>query len=141
MPNARRSSRARVIELYRQTLQSQRLDQRVEELLAERGLLVKVEDHKMALGKCYRCKTVVEPYLSPQWFVKIKPLAEPAIKAVENGRIRIIPEGWTNNYLGWMRDIKDWCISRQIWWGHQIPAWYCLQAVIKKTSLKQDDSG
>src|SRR5437870_3652293 len=93
--------------------------------LRERGFLVKTEDHKMSLGKCYRCKTVVEPYLSPQWFVKIKPLAEPAIKAVEDGRIRIVPEGWTNNYLGWMRDIKDWCISRQIWWGHQIPAWYC----------------
>src|SRR6185503_2638734 len=93
--------------------------------LTERGNLEKVEDHKMSLGKCYRCKTVVEPYLSPQWFVKIKPLAEPAIHAVEDGRIRIIPEGWTNNYLGWMRDIKDWCISRQIWWGHQIPAWYC----------------
>ena len=98
---------------------------KVEDLLKERGLLTKVEDHKMAVGKCYRCKTVVEPYLSPQWFVDIKPLAEPAIKAVEEGRIRIIPEGWTNNYLGWMRDIKDWCISRQIWWGHQIPAWYC----------------
>ena len=93
--------------------------------LRERGFLAKVEDHKMSLGKCYRCKTVVEPYLSPQWFVKIKPLAEPAIKAVEDGRIRLIPEGWVNNYLGWMRDIKDWCISRQIWWGHQIPAWYC----------------
>ncbi len=93
--------------------------------LRERGFLVKVEDHKMSLGKCYRCKTVVEPYLSPQWFVKIKPLAEPAIKAVEDGRIRLIPEGWVNNYLGWMRDIKDWCISRQIWWRHQIPAWYC----------------
>ncbi|MGA6828359.1 valine--tRNA ligase [Nitrospira sp. NS4] len=97
----------------------------VVEALTERGYLVKTEDHKMAIGKCYRCKTVVEPYLSPQWFVNIKPLAEPAIKAVEEGRIRIIPEGWTNNYLGWMRDIKDWCISRQIWWGHQIPAWYC----------------
>src|SRR4029078_1877716 len=93
--------------------------------LNERNLTEKIEDHKMALGHCYRCKTVVEPYLSPQWFVKIKPLAEPAIHAVEDGRIRIIPEGWTNNYLGWMRDIKDWCISRQIWWGHQIPAWYC----------------
>jgi valyl-tRNA synthetase len=93
--------------------------------LTERGGLEKVEDHKMALGKCYRCKTVVEPYLSPQWFVKITPLATPAIEAVETGKIRIIPEGWTNNYLGWMRDIKDWCISRQIWWGHQIPAWYC----------------
>jgi valyl-tRNA synthetase len=98
---------------------------KVEQLLKDRNLLTKVDDHKMAIGKCYRCKTVVEPYLSPQWFVKIKPLAEPAIQAVEDGRIRIIPEGWTNNYLGWMRDIKDWCISRQIWWGHQIPAWYC----------------
>jgi valyl-tRNA synthetase len=95
------------------------------ETLQQAGLLLKSEDHKMSVGKCYRCKTVVEPYLSPQWFVKIKPLAEPAIKAVEDGRIRIVPEGWTNNYLGWMRDIKDWCISRQIWWGHQIPAWYC----------------
>ncbi|MFI5247630.1 MAG: valine--tRNA ligase, partial [Nitrospirales bacterium] len=98
---------------------------KIEQLLKDRGWLTKVDDHKMAIGKCYRCKTIVEPYLSPQWFVKIKPLAEPAIKAVEDGRIRIIPEGWTNNYLGWMRDIKDWCISRQIWWGHQIPAWYC----------------
>ncbi|TKB70311.1 MAG: valine--tRNA ligase [Nitrospira sp.] len=99
---------------------------KVEALLREQGLLEKTEDHKMAIGKCYRCKTVVEPYLSPQWFVKIQPLADPAMKAVEEGRIRIIPEGWVNNYLGWMRDIKDWCISRQIWWGHQIPAWYCL---------------
>jgi len=95
------------------------------ESLRQAGLLLKTEDHKMSLGKCYRCKTVVEPYLSPQWFVKIKPLAEPAIKAVEDGRIRIIPEGWTNNYLGWMREIRDWCVSRQIWWGHRIPAWYC----------------
>jgi valyl-tRNA synthetase len=99
---------------------------KVEELLRERGSLTNIEDHKMSVGKCYRCKTVVEPYLSPQWFVKIHPLAEPAIEAVETGKIRIIPEGWTNNYLAWMRDIKDWCISRQIWWGHQIPAWYCL---------------
>lgn len=98
----------------------------VEALLRERGALVGVEDHKMAVGRCYRCKTVVEPYLSPQWFVDVKPLAQPAVAAVESGAIRIIPEGWTNNYLGWMRDIKDWCISRQIWWGHQIPAWYCL---------------
>ncbi|MEY4704508.1 MAG: Valine--tRNA ligase [Nitrospirota bacterium] len=98
---------------------------KIEQLLKDRALLTKIDDHKMAIGKCYRCKTVVEPYLSPQWFVKIKPLAEPAIQAVVDGRIRIIPEGWTNNYLGWMREIKDWCISRQIWWGHQIPAWYC----------------
>ena len=99
---------------------------RVESFLQERGLLAQVTDHKMSVGKCYRCKTVVEPYLSPQWFVSIKPLAMPAIEAVTDGRIRIVPEGWTNNYLGWMKDIRDWCISRQIWWGHQIPAWYCL---------------
>ena len=98
---------------------------RIEQLLRERDLLEKVEPHKMALGKCYRCKTVVEPLLSDQWFVKIKPLAEPAIQVVEDGRVRIVPETWKNNYLGWMRDIKDWCVSRQIWWGHQIPAWYC----------------
>ena len=98
---------------------------KIEQLLTDQGLLEKSDPHKMALGKCYRCKTVVEPFLSDQWFVKIKPLAEPAIQAVEDGRVRIIPEAWKNNYLGWMRDIKDWCISRQIWWGHQIPAWYC----------------
>jgi valyl-tRNA synthetase len=95
------------------------------EALEKRELLVKAEDHAMAIGKCYRCKTVVEPYLSPQWFVNIQPLATPAIQAVETGQIRIIPDGWKNNYLGWMQQIKDWCISRQIWWGHQIPAWYC----------------
>ena len=115
-----------VIELL-QGLPVSKARPKVEEILKERGLLDTVEDHKMAVGKCYRCKTVVEPYLSPQWFVNIKPLAEPAIKVVEEGRVRIIPDGWTNNYLGWMRDIKDWCISRQIWWGHQIPAWYCLR--------------
>jgi valyl-tRNA synthetase len=98
---------------------------KIEQLLTDQGLLEKADPHKMALGKCYRCKTVVEPLLSDQWFVKIKPLAEPAIQAVEDGRVRIIPEAWKNNYLGWMRDIKDWCVSRQIWWGHQIPAWYC----------------
>jgi valyl-tRNA synthetase len=95
------------------------------EALEKHQLLLKIEDHAMAIGKCYRCKAVVEPYLSPQWFVNIQPLATPAIQAVETGQIRIIPEGWKNNYLGWMRQIKDWCISRQIWWGHQIPAWYC----------------
>ncbi|HBP88551.1 MAG TPA: valine--tRNA ligase, partial [Nitrospiraceae bacterium] len=83
------------------------------EALEKQEFLFKVEDHAMAIGKCYRCKTVVEPYLSPQWFVKIQPLATPAIQAVEAGDIRIIPEGWKNNYLGWMRQIKDWCISRQ----------------------------
>ncbi len=107
------------------TLPALKARPKIEQLLKDRELLTEVADHKMAIGKCYRCKTVIEPYLSPQWFVKIKPLAEPAIQAVVDGRIRIIPESWTNNYLGWMREIKDWCISRQIWWGHQIPAWYC----------------
>ena len=107
------------------TLPALKARAKIEQVLKDREFLMKVDDHKMAVGKCYRCKTVVEPYLSPQWFVKIKPLADPAIQAVVDGRIRLIPEGWTNNYLGWMREIKDWCISRQIWWGHQIPAWYC----------------
>ena len=109
--------------------------------LREKELLTKVEDHKMPLGKCYRCKTVVEPYLSPQWFVKIKPLAEPAIEAVLQGRVRFVPEGWVNNYLGWMRDIKDWCISRQIWWGHQIPAWYCLPCGRETGTLLETSHG
>ena len=110
-------------DLYDQSVQQARLI--VIEALTQKDLLIKEEEHSMGLGKCYRCKTVVEPYLSPQWFVKTEPLAIPAIEAVETGKIRIIPEGWKNNYLGWMRNIKDWCISRQIWWGHQIPAWYC----------------
>jgi len=93
--------------------------------LGEKGLLVKVEEHQHALGKCYRCKTVVEPFLSTQWFVKTQPLAEPAIRAVEEGRIRFIPKHWENTYFAWMQNIRDWCISRQLWWGHQIPAWYC----------------
>jgi valyl-tRNA synthetase len=95
------------------------------ELLQERGYLVKAEDHGHSIGKCYRCKTVVEPYLSPQWFVRTAPLAEPAIRVVEEGKVRFIPKGWENTYFDWMRNIKDWCISRQIWWGHRIPAWYC----------------
>jgi valyl-tRNA synthetase len=97
----------------------------VVELLKERGYLIKTEDHAHSIGKCYRCKSVVEPYLSPQWFVKTGPLAEPAIKVVEDGSIQFYPKGWENTYFDWMRNIKDWCISRQIWWGHRIPAWYC----------------
>jgi valyl-tRNA synthetase len=101
----------------------------VVKFLEQRGHLLKAEDHKHAIGKCYRCKTVVEPYLSPQWFVKVndpqKSLAMPAIEAVRSGAIQMVPEGWRNNYFGWMEQIEDWCISRQIWWGHQIPVWYC----------------
>lgn len=83
------------------------------------------KDHDMSIGHCYRCKTIVEPCLSKQWFVKIKPLAEEAIKAVKEGDVKIIPSGWENSYFDWMKNIKDWCISRQIWWGHRIPVWYC----------------
>ncbi len=97
----------------------------VVELLSERGFLVKTEEHAHSIGKCYRCKSVVEPYLSPQWFVKTGPLAEPAVKVVEDGRVEFVPKGWENTYFDWMRNIKDWCISRQIWWGHRIPAWFC----------------
>ena len=93
--------------------------------LKEKGFLEKTESHKLALGRCYRCQTPIEPYLTPQWFVDIKPLAEPALQAVRDNNIRIVPEGWRNSYFSWMENIKDWCISRQIWWGHQIPAWYC----------------
>jgi valyl-tRNA synthetase len=99
--------------------------QQVVAALKEKGLLVQVDDHKHGVGHCYRCKSVVEPNLSRQWFVKAKPLAEKAIAAVESGKTRIIPDVWAKTYYEWMYNIKDWCISRQIWWGHQIPAWTC----------------
>ncbi|MFS8641111.1 MAG: valine--tRNA ligase, partial [Symbiobacteriaceae bacterium] len=89
------------------------------------GFLLKVEPHTHAVGHCYRCGTVIEPLVSRQWFIRMKPLAEPAIEAVRSGRIRIVPERFTRVYLNWMENIRDWCISRQIWWGHRIPAWYC----------------
>ena len=89
------------------------------------GLLVKIEDIEHAVGKCYRCGTVVEPLISPQWFVKMKPLAEPAMEAVKTGDIRFIPDRFSKIYLSWMENIRDWCISRQLWWGHRIPVWYC----------------
>lgn len=95
------------------------------EMLQEQGLLEKTEDHEHAVGHCYRCDTVVEPYLSDQWFVKMKPLAKEAIQVVEEGKIRFQPERWTKVYMHWMNNIRDWCISRQIWWGHRIPAYYC----------------
>ncbi|MBI5561690.1 MAG: valine--tRNA ligase [Deltaproteobacteria bacterium] len=97
----------------------------VVEGLTELGLLKKIDQHKLMLGSCYRCSTVVEPTLSKQWFVRVAPLAAPAIKAVEDGEIRFVPKGWENTYFDWMRNIRDWCISRQIWWGHRIPAWHC----------------
>ncbi len=96
----------------------------LEDLQAE-GFLVGEKDHTLALGKCDRCGTVVEPRLSEQWFIKIQPLAQKAIKAVESGEITIVPENYKQIYLNWMSNIYDWCISRQLWWGHRIPAWTC----------------
>jgi valyl-tRNA synthetase len=93
--------------------------------LQEQGFLVGEKDHTLALGKCDRCGTVVEPRLSEQWFIKIKPLADRAIKAVESGEITIVPDNYRQIYLNWMNNIYDWCISRQLWWGHRIPAWTC----------------
>ncbi len=95
------------------------------EALETDGLLLRIEPIRHGVGHCYRCKTVIEPNLSKQWFIKVKPLAEKAIEAVETGATRIIPEMWTQTYFEWMVNIRDWCISRQIWWGHQIPAWTC----------------
>ena len=93
--------------------------------LQEQGVLVKVEDYPLSVGKCARCKTVVEPLISTQWFVKTKPLAEKAIAVVESGRIQFVPAHWSKTYFEWMYNIRDWCISRQLWWGHRIPAWHC----------------
>lgn len=96
----------------------------IEDLKAE-GALVKTEDHDHNVGVCYRCGTTIEPRVSEQWFVKMKPLAEPAIAAVKNGETRFVPEYFEKTYFHWLENIRDWCISRQLWWGHQIPAFYC----------------
>ena len=93
--------------------------------LEEQGYLVKVEPYSHNVGCCYRCGTVVEPLTSPQWFVKMKPLAKKAIDVVKDGRIKFVPDRFSRTYLNWMENVHDWCISRQLWWGHQIPAWYC----------------
>jgi len=93
--------------------------------LTAQGLLVKTEPHKHNVGTCYRCKTTVEPRVSFQWFVRMKPLAEPAIAAVRNGETKFVPERFDKTYFNWMENIRDWCISRQLWWGHRIPAYYC----------------
>jgi valyl-tRNA synthetase len=125
---------------------------KVKELVAEKGLDRGTKPHVYPLGRCQRSQTVLEPLLSDQWYVKIEPLARPAIEAVEQGKTRFIPEQWTNTYMAWMRNIHDWCISRQLWWGHQIPAWYCPDGHVTvardappscascgKPALRQDD--
>ncbi|NSW90839.1 MAG: valine--tRNA ligase [Firmicutes bacterium] len=93
--------------------------------LEKLGLLLNVEEHTHNVGECYRCNTVIEPLVSKQWFVKMKPLAEPAIEVVKNGTIKFVPERFSKIYFNWMENIQDWCISRQLWWGHRIPAYYC----------------
>ncbi len=117
------------------------------------GLLEKIESYKTGIGHCYRCKTIIEPLLSKQWFVKTAPLAEKAIKAVKEHKTKIFPNNWETVYFEWMNNIRDWCISRQIWWGHRIPAWYCKDCghinvskeipticnICKSQNLKQDE--
>ncbi len=98
---------------------------RIVEDMKALGLIDRIEPYRHAVGVCYRCRTVVEPLISKQWYVRIDPLAAPAIKAVREGRVRIIPRVWRSTYFAWMEHIRDWCISRQLWWGHRIPVWYC----------------
>jgi len=108
----------------------------VEDLKNE-GLLEKIEDLSHSVGHCYRCDTVVEPMVSKQWFVKMKPLAEPAINVVKEGKVKFVPERFAKIYLNWLENIRDWCISRQLWWGHRIPAWYCKDC--GETTVSRED--
>ncbi len=105
--------------------------------LEEQGLLVKVVPHKHNVGQCYRCGTTVEPIISKQWFVKMEPLAKPAIEVVKNGTVKFVPDRFSKTYLNWMENVHDWCISRQLWWGHRIPAFYCDDC--GKTTVSKDE--
>ncbi len=102
-----------------------RAREKVVEELEETGALERVEEHRHAVGQCYRCDSVVEPYLSEQWFVRMRPLADKAIQATKDGKVKFVPPRWERVYLSWLENVRDWCISRQIWWGHRIPVWYC----------------
>ena len=104
--------------------------------LKELNLIEKEEMHKYAVGHCYRCKTITEPLSTPQWYVNVQSIAKDAIKVVKEERIRIIPKTWENTYFAWMEDIKDWCVSRQIWWGHRIPVWYCKEMKNAKCKIR-----
>ena len=113
--------------------------EKVVQSFAELGLLEKVEDHTHAVPHCYRCDTVVEPRLSLQWFVRMKPLAEPALRASREGKVRFTPEWRTKIYENWLENIRDWCISRQLWWGHRIPVWYCQTEGCDETIVARED--
>ncbi len=108
--------------------------------LEDRRLLLETKEHVHSVGHCYRCQTVIEPYFSTQWFVRMKPLAEKAIAVVKEGKTVFTPQRWTKVYFEWMENIKDWCISRQIWWGHRIPVWYCAQCRSTETAFRQPNS-
>jgi len=108
--------------------------------LEEQGFLLKTEAYENRVGHCYRCHTIVEPSISEQWFVKMQPLAEPALKAVQDGTIRFYPEKWVKTYNHWMENIRDWCISRQLWWGHRIPAYYCESCGAMRVARSRPDA-
>jgi valyl-tRNA synthetase len=110
------------------------------EELRQRGHIAKVEDYRLSVSTCYRCQTVVEPYLSVQWFVKMKPLAGPAIEALTSGELKFHPDHWSKTYLYWLENIRDWCISRQLWWGHRIPAYHCKSCAEITVALEKPGS-